>query len=208
MGSDMTDHQQRSAEQLFKDKAVTLAQTGQDVQVMCNSAEDAEVVFNWLEQQICNPQTQPPFPDGCRIRATRDATEIPFWEGSGEALDGDVCMEEHAYRVRTCFWHAAHKWLVQIGEARFKAEAFEPAQPALPGDPPPFPDKAVVKSLRSAAAYTDEGWLLDNCWCPAGYQYVVDTCSIRPDGGWFVVISGDLHLAEDFKLWDDNEEDN
>ena len=200
------DNHQRSAEQIFKEQAVTLAKTGDTVQVMCNSPEDAQVLFDWLVQQCVAPQTKPPFPDSCRIRATRDATEIPFWEGSVESLDGDVCMEGHAYRVRTCFWHAEHKWLVQIGEGRFKADAFEPAQPAIPGDPPPFPDKAVVRCLRSAPDYTAEGWLCDNARCMPGHKYVVDTCSIRPDGGWFVAISGELHLAEDFKLWDDSED--
>lgn len=201
------DHfRDRTAEQLLKDQAVTFAKTGQDVQVLCKSSRDAEVLFDWLVQQVVAPQTQPPFEDGCRIRATRDATEIPFWEGSCEALDGDVCMEGHAYRVRTCFWHAEHKWLVQIGEARFKAEAFEPARPAVPGDPPPFQNGVAVKCVESAPDYTAEGWLCDNARCMEGYKYVVDTCCIRPDGGWFVVLGGELHLAEHFKLWDDSEE--
>jgi len=200
------DLHQRSAEQLFKDKAVTLAQTCRDVQLMCNSVEDAEVVFNWLEQQICNPQMQPPFEDRCRVRATQDTTEIWFCEGDPPELDGDVCMEGNAYRVRTCLWHAKCGWLVQIGEGKFRADAFEVAQPAVPGDPPPFPDKVAVKCVQSAPDYTDEGWLSDNARCMEGYKYVIDTCRIRPDGGWFVVISGELHLAEAFKLWDDSEQ--
>jgi hypothetical protein len=96
--------------------------------------------------------------------------------------------------------------MVQIGEGKFQADAFELAQPAVPGDPPPFPDKAVVKCLRAAPDYTEEGWLCGNASCVSNHKYVIDTCRIRPDGGWFVVISGELHLAEDFNLWDDSED--
>lgn len=201
----MPDHRQRSAEQLFKDQAVTFAKAGENVQVMCNSPEDAEVLFDWFVQQVAATQTQPPFEDRCRVRATRDTTEVWFCEGDPPELDGDLCMEGNAYRVRTCLWHAKCGWLVQIGEGKFRADAFELAQPAVPGDPPPFPDKAVVKCLRNSPDYTAEGWLSDNARCMADYQYVVDTCCIRPDGGWFVVISGDLHLAEDFDFWYDSE---
>ena len=199
-------HHQRSAEQIFEEQAVTFAKTGQDVQVMCNSPEDAEVLFDWLVQQVVAPQTKPPFEDRCRVRATQDTPEVWFCEGDPPELDGDVCMEGNAYRVRTCFWHAEHGWLVQICNTKFKADAFELAQPAVPGDPPPFPDGAAVKCVQSAPDYTEEGWLCDNARCMEGYKYVVDTCMIRPDGGWFVVLSGELHLAEHFKLWDDSEE--
>lgn len=201
------DHfKDRTAEQLLKDQAVTFAKTGENVQVMCNSSRDAEVLFDWLVQQVVAPQTQPPFEDRCRVRATQDTTEVWFCEGDPPELDGDVCMEGNAYRVRTCLWHAKCGWLVQIGEGKFRADAFELAQPAVPGDPPPFQNGVAVKCVESAPDYTAEGWLCDNARCMEGYKYVVDTCCIRPDGGWFVVLGGELHLAEHFKLWDDSEE--
>jgi hypothetical protein len=202
----MTDHRQRSAEQLFKDKAASLMKVRSTVSVECCSPEDALIVFNWLEQQIGSPQSKPPFEDRCRVRATRDTTEVWFCEGDPPELDGDVCMEGNAYRVRTCFWHAEHGWLVQIGESRFEAAAFELAKPAVPGDPPPFQNGVAVKCVQSSPDYTADGWLCDTARCMAGYKYVVDTCMIRPDGGWFVVLGGALHLAEHFELWDDCEE--
>lgn len=194
--------QGRTVEQLFKDKAATLMKVRSTVSVACLSPEDALTVFNWLEQQICSPQAQPPFPDRCRVRATQDTSAIWFREGDPPDLDDDICMEGNAYRVQNCFWHAEHGWVVQIGEEKFKAADFELAKPAVWGDPPPFADKAVVLCLRSSPDYTAEGWLCDNARCMSGRQYMLETCSLRPDGGWFVEIGGDLHLAEDFRLWD------
>jgi len=81
----MTDHRQRSAEQIFEEQAVTFVKTGENVQVMCNSPEDAEVLFDWLMQQVVAPQTKPPFEDRCRVRATRDTRQnsmaMSVWKG-------------------------------------------------------------------------------------------------------------------------------
>lgn len=47
------DETATAVRQIFKDQAVTIAVINDTVHVICNSREDSEFVFNWLEHEIC-----------------------------------------------------------------------------------------------------------------------------------------------------------
>lgn len=67
---------------------------------------------------------------------------------------------------------------------------------------PPFASGATVQCEQVSPDYHSNGELADNCRCMPGHVYDVQSCIQRPDSVWFVEIYGELHRAEDFRLWE------
>lgn len=163
--------------------------------------QDAKCVVPLLPDVDCGVLqiSQPPFMQNARVYAERDTLEIP--RNAGELCgDVDMCLAGTVYRSTACVWWPHHGWVVRISDNWFCAEDFilTPAtgsssvQPFFPGD--------MVYSEFGASDYTEDMQLSDNARVVPMRHYPVAACIRRSDGGWFVEIGTELHLAEDFLL--------